>query len=118
MGESNNVNAKVSGRFAVPGQETVYKLFDAFLSKTVLEDCLVDFSKPPVEREDGSVEFETLNAADGTPVPSFLELILGQTFVRFSFSARSIKNSGMSQEEYKRSFDGYNTKRVDRKSVV
>ena len=118
MGDSNNVNAKVSGRFAVPGQETVYKLFDAFLSKTVLEDRLVDFSKPPVEREDGSVEFETLNAADGAPVPSFLELILGQTFVRFSFSARSIKNSGMSQEEYKRSFDGYNTKRVQYKDDV
>lgn len=118
MGESNNVNAKVSGRFAVPGQETVYKLFDAFLSKTVLEDRLIDFSKPPVEREDGSVEFETLNAADGTPVPSFLELILGQTFVRFSFSARSIKNSGMSQEEYKRSFDGYNTKCVQYKDDV
>ena len=118
MGESNNVNAKVSGRFAVPGQETVYKLFDAFLSKTVLEDRLVDFSKPPVEREDGSVEFETLNAADGTPVPSFLELILGQTFVRFSFSARSIKNSGRSQEEYKRYFDGYNTKCVQYRDDV
>ena len=78
MDDSNNINAKMLGRFAVPGQEVVYKLFDAFLSKTVLEDRLIDFSKPPVEREDGSVEFETLNAADGTPVPSFLELILGQ----------------------------------------
>ena len=118
MDDSNNINAKMLGRFAVPGQEMVYKLFDAFLSKTVLEDRLIDFSKPPVEHDDGSVEFETLNAADGAPVPSFLELILGQTFVRFSFSARSIKNSGMSQEEYKRSFDGYNTKCVQYRDDV
>ncbi len=78
MDDSNNINAKMLGRFAVPGQEIVYKLFDAFLSKTVLDDRLIDFSKPPIEREDGSVEFETLNAADGTPVPSFSQLILGQ----------------------------------------
>lgn len=78
MGESNNVNAKVSGRFAVPGQEMVYKLFDAFLSKTILEDRLIDFSKPPIEHDDGSVEFESLNAGDGASVPSFSQLILGQ----------------------------------------
>ena len=78
MDDSNNINAIMLGRFAVPGQEIVYKLFDAFLSKTVLEDRLIDFSKPPVEHDDGSVEFETLNADDGTPVPSFSELILGQ----------------------------------------
>lgn len=118
MDDSNNINAKMLGRFAVPGQEIVYKLFDAFLSKTVLEDRLIDFSKPPVEREDGSVEFEALNAGDGASLPSFSELILGQTFVRFSFSARSIKNSGMSQEEYKRSFDGYNTKCVQYRDDV
>ena len=78
MDDSNNINAKMLGRFAVPGQEIVYKLFDAFLSKTVLEDRLIDFSKPPIEHDDGSVEFEALNAGDGTPVPSFSELILGQ----------------------------------------
>lgn len=78
MDDSNNINAKMLGRFAVPGQEIVYKLFDAFLSKTVLEDRLIDFSKPPVEHDDGSVEFETLNADDGASLPSFSQLILGQ----------------------------------------
>ena len=78
MDDSNNINAKMLGRFAVPGQEMVYKLFDAFLSKTVLEDRLIDFSKPPIEHDDGSVEFESLNAGDGASVPSFSELILGQ----------------------------------------
>lgn len=78
MDDSNNINAKMLGRFAVPGQEMVYKLFDAFLSKTVLEDRLIDFSKPPVEHNDGSVEFETLNADDGASLPSFSQLILGQ----------------------------------------
>ena len=78
MDYSNNINAKMLGRFAVPGQEVVYKLFDAFLSKTVLEDRLIDFSKPPIEHDDGSVEFETLNAGDGASVPSFSQLILGQ----------------------------------------
>ena len=78
MDDSNNINAKMLGRFAVPGQEMVYKLFDAFLSKTVLEDRLIDFSKPPIEHDDGSVEFEVLNAGDGAPVPSFSQLILGQ----------------------------------------
>ena len=78
MDDSNNINAKMLGRFAVPGQEMVYKLFDAFLSKTVLEDRLIDFSKPPVEHDDGSVEFETLNADDGASLPSFSQLILGQ----------------------------------------
>lgn len=78
MDDSNNINAKMLGRFAVPGQEIVYKLFDAFLSKTVLEDRLIDFSKPPVEHDDGSVEFEVLNAGDGAPVSSFSQLILGQ----------------------------------------
>ena len=78
MDDSNNINAKMLGRFAVPGQEIVYKLFDAFLSKTVLEDRLIDFSKPPIEHDDGSVEFETLNADDGASLPSFSELILGQ----------------------------------------
>lgn len=78
MDDSNNINAKMLGRFAVPGQEIVYKLFDAFLSKTVLEDRLIDFSKPPIEHDDGSVEFEALNAGDGASVPSFSELILGQ----------------------------------------
>ncbi|WP_405331586.1 hypothetical protein [Fibrobacter sp.] len=78
MDDSNNINAKMLGRFAVPGQEIVYKLFDAFLSKTVLEDRLIDFSKPPVEHNDGSVEFEALNAGDGASLPSFSQLILGQ----------------------------------------
>lgn len=78
MDDSNNINAKMLGRFAVPGQEIVYKLFDAFLSKTVLEDRLIDFSKPPIEHDDGSVEFEALNAGDGASVPSFSQLILGQ----------------------------------------
>ena len=78
MDDSNNNNAKMLGRFAVPGQEIVYKLFDAFLSKTVLEDRLIDFLKPPVEHNDGSVEFETLNADDGASLPSFSQLILGQ----------------------------------------
>ena len=78
MDDSNNINAKMLGRFAVPGQEIVYKLFDAFLSKTILEDRLIDFSKPPIEHDDGSVEFESLNAGDGASVPSFSQLILGQ----------------------------------------
>ena len=78
MDDSNNINAKMLGRFAVPGQEIVYKLFDAFLSKTVLEDRLIDFSKPPIEHDDGSVEFEALNAGDGASLPSFSQLILGQ----------------------------------------
>lgn len=78
MDDSNNIKAKMLGRFAVPGQEMVYKLFDAFLSKTVLEDRLIDFSKPPIEHDDGSVEFEALNAGDGASLPSFSQLILGQ----------------------------------------
>ncbi len=78
MDDSNNINAIMLGRFAVPGQEMVYKLFDAFLSKTVLEDRLIDFSKPPIEHDDGSVEFEALNADDGASLPSFSQLILGQ----------------------------------------
>ncbi len=78
MDDSNNIKAKMLGRFAVPGQEMVYKLFDVFLSKTVLEDRLIDFSKPPIEHDDGSVEFEALNAGDGASVPSFSQLILGQ----------------------------------------
>ncbi len=78
MDDSNNINAKMLGRFAVPGQEMVYKLFDAFLSKTVLEDRLIDFSKPPIEHDDGSIEFEALNAGDGASLPSFSQLILGQ----------------------------------------
>ena len=52
-----NACVKSSSRFMVEGKKSVYKLFDAFLQKTILEDRAIDFSKPAEVREDGSVDF-------------------------------------------------------------
>lgn len=52
-----NTNTQTSPRFLVAGKEYIYKLFDAFLKKTVIEDKAIDFSKPVVHNDDGTVEF-------------------------------------------------------------
>lgn len=57
MLNTNTANIQISPRFQVAGKEAIYKLFDAFLKKTVIEDKAIDFSKPVVPNEDGTVEF-------------------------------------------------------------
>lgn len=57
MLNTNTPNTQTSPRFLVAGKEYIYKLFDAFLKKTVIEDKAIDFSKPVVQNEDGTVEF-------------------------------------------------------------
>ena len=44
-------------RFKFQGADVIYRLFDAFLEKTIIEDCVIDFSKPVVCKDDGSFEF-------------------------------------------------------------
>lgn len=57
MLNTNTTNTQTSPRFLVAGKELIYKLFDAFLKKTVIEDKAIDFSKPVVQNADGTVEF-------------------------------------------------------------
>lgn len=57
MTQTANTNTQTSPRFQVAGKEAIYKLFDAFLKKTVIEDKAIDFSKPVVQNVDGTVEF-------------------------------------------------------------
>lgn len=57
MTQTANTKTQTSPRFQVAGKEAIYKLFDAFLKKTVIEDKAIDFSKPVVQNEDGTVEF-------------------------------------------------------------
>lgn len=59
MLNTNTANTKnqTSPRFLVAGKELVYKLFDAFLKKVIIEDRAIDFSKPVVQNVDGTVEF-------------------------------------------------------------
>ena len=57
MTQTANTKTLTSPRFQVAGKEFIYKLFDAFLKKTVIEDKAIDFSKPVVQNEDGTVEF-------------------------------------------------------------
>ena len=54
---NNQTTPQSSPRFLVAGKECIYKLFDAFIKKTVIEDSTIDFSKPVVVAEDGSFEF-------------------------------------------------------------
>ena len=61
MLNTNTANTQTSPRFQVAGKEFIYKLFDAFLKKTVIEDKAIDFSKPVVQNEDGTVEFVGLD---------------------------------------------------------
>lgn len=57
MTQTANTKTQTSPRFLVAGKELVYKLFDAFLKKIVIEDKAIDFSKPVVQNGDGTVEF-------------------------------------------------------------
>ena len=57
MLNTNTANTQTSPRFLVAGKESIYKMFDAFIKKTVVEDKAIDFSKPVVQNEDGTVEF-------------------------------------------------------------
>lgn len=57
MLNTNTPNTQTSPRFQVAGKEYIYKLFDAFLKKIVIEDKAIDFSKPVVQNGDGTVEF-------------------------------------------------------------
>ena len=57
MANTQNTTTQTSPRFQVAGKECIYKLFDAFIKKTVIEDSTIDFSKPAVVAEDGSIEF-------------------------------------------------------------
>lgn len=54
---TNTANTQTSPRFLVAGKECIYRLFDAFLKKVVIDDYVIDFSKPAVVAEDGSIEF-------------------------------------------------------------
>ena len=54
---TQTANTMSSPRFQVAGKELIYKLFDAFIKKTVVEDRAIDFSKPAIVAEDGSIEF-------------------------------------------------------------
>lgn len=47
-------------RFQKSSSEKVYRLFNAFVQKTFVENKAIDFSKPIIEHEDGSLEFESL----------------------------------------------------------
>ena len=57
MEMTQTTNSMSSPRFQVTGKELIYKLFDAFFKKTVVEDRTIDFSKPAIVAEDGSIEF-------------------------------------------------------------
>lgn len=57
MLNTNTANTQTSPRFLVAGKESIYKMFDAFIKKTVVEDKAIDFTKPVVQNEDGTVEF-------------------------------------------------------------
>ena len=57
MTQTANTKTQTSPRFLVAGKELVYKLFDAFLKKVVIEDRAIDFSKSVNVAEDGSIEF-------------------------------------------------------------
>ena len=54
---TNTTNTQTFPRFLVAGKECIYRLFDAFLKKVVIDDYVIDFSKPATIAEDGSIEF-------------------------------------------------------------
>ena len=81
-----------SPRFLVAGKECVYKLFDAFIKKTVIEDSTIDFSKPVVVAEDGSIEF-----ADGDRL--FSE-ILGSIKVKVGGAEGTLPMRGRNEPDY------------------
>ena len=94
----SNLGSESSARFMKAGCERIYRLFDAFLKKTVIEDRVIDFSKPAIENEDGSIEFA------GTD-QSFTELILGSQ--PFNWTERPSRNQGESYFKFKKRFQVY-----------
>lgn len=54
-----NIEVIKSPRFLNTKAKIVYDLFDAFVKATLVEDKAIDFSKPVITREDGSLEFIT-----------------------------------------------------------
>ena len=81
-----------SPRFLVAGKECVYKLFDAFIKKTVIEDSTIDFSKPAVVAEDGSIEF-----ADGDRLFSD---IIGTVKVKVGGAEGALPMRGRNEPDY------------------
>ena len=57
MANTQITTTQYFSRFLVAGKECIYKLFDAFIKKTIIEDSTIDFSKPAVVADDGSIEF-------------------------------------------------------------
>ena len=92
MANTQNTTTQSSPRFQVAGKECIYKLFDAFIKKTVIEDSTIDFSKPAVVAEDGSIEF-----ADGDR--RFSEII-GAVKVKVGGAGGALPMRGRNEPDY------------------
>ena len=92
MANTQNTTTQSSPRFQVAGKESIYKLFDAFIKKTVIEDSTIDFSKPAVVAEDGSIEF-----ADGDR--RFSEII-GAVKVKVGGAGGALPMRGRNEPDY------------------
>lgn len=103
MTQTANTKTQTSPRFLVAGKELVYKLFDAFLKKTVIEDKAIDFSKPVVQNEDGTVEFAGLDR-------SFTELMCGKPVEHFDLKEKPERLRGESDEAYQKRFAKFDAK--------
>lgn len=59
MNAVSTQNVSRTPRFMNTNAKVVYDLFDAFVQATLVNDKAIDFSKPVVIKEDGSLEFVT-----------------------------------------------------------
>ena len=92
---TNTLNTQTSPRFQVAGKEFIYKLFDAFLQKTVIEDKAIDFSEQVVLNEDGSVK---LTGSD----QSFTALMCGKPFEQFNLKEKPQQLRGEPDDVYQK----------------
>ena len=95
-------NAPIVPRFKVADKEIIYKLFDAFVKKTLVENKAIDFTKPAVFNADGSIEFATLEQIGEKELPPFSEMICGTTIERFDFAAAPEMKRGELQADYEK----------------
>ena len=92
MANTQITTTQYFSRFLVAGKECIYKLFDAFIKKTVIEDSTVDFSKPAAVADDGSIEF-----ADGDR--HFSEII-GAVKVKVGGAEGALPMRGRNEPDY------------------
>ena len=92
MANTQTTTTQSSPRFLVAGKECIYKLFDAFIKKTIIEDSTIDFSKPAVIADDGSIEF-----ADGDR--HFSEII-GSIKVKAGNAEGALPMRGRNEPDY------------------